>query len=181
MAVSHLSRFVMVHAVTERLGTTRGTSRLKHRVFIVGFPGQERRATVDDFNSERAYDWNAAHHNTVVGNEALVLDCAERYPSVNFYGLNPGIMKSNIMGGVLGEGTLALKLQQTIIGLLFQSVEQYAEKVLPLLVSPDIEVRSGAIFGRHGDPIHSNPALSDKSYLVRVTQESQKLAQRGLA
>lgn len=180
MAVSHLSRFVMVHAVAERFGTNRGVDRPKPRVFIMGFPGQEQRATVDDFNSERTYSWNAAHLNTVVGNEALVLDCAERYPSVNFYGLNPGIMKSNIMSGVLGEGTVALKLQQTIIGLLFQSVEQYAEKILPLLVSPDIEAYSGSMFGRHSDPIRSNAALSDKSYLMKVTHESEKLAQQGL-
>lgn len=181
MAISHLSRFVMVHAMVERLGKNLRSDKPKPRVFIWGFPGNDRKVALDDFNSERSYRWATAHYNTVVANEALVLDCAVRYPSVNFYGMNPGIMKSNIMGGLLGEGTLAQKLQQTIIGWLFQSVEQYAEKVLPLLVSPDIEEHSGAMFGRNGDPIHSNPSLLEKSYLMRVTDEAEKLAKRALA
>jgi hypothetical protein len=64
--------------------------------------------------------------------------------------------------------------------MLFQSVDQYAEKILPLLVSPDIENHSGSMFGRFGDPIHSNPSLLEKSYLMRVVAESEKLAKRAL-
>jgi len=178
MAVSYLSRFVLLRELAGRLGTTRSAGKPKPRVYVMGFPGQDRKATLDDFNSERAYRWSIAHSNGVVGNEALVLDSAERYPSFNVYGLNPGVMTSNIMSGVLGESTLALKLQQTVVGLLFQSPEQYAEKMLPLLVSPDIEGHSGAMFGRHGDPIHSNPSLLQRPYLKRVVEESEKLASR---
>jgi len=180
MAVSYLSRLVMVHDMAERLGKNRTAGKPKPRVFVMGFPGSDRKATLDDFNSEGRYHWQTAHMNTVVGNEALVLDCADRYPSVNFYGLNPGLIKSNILAGVLGEGTLAQKLQQMIIGFLFQSAEEYAEKILPLLVSTDIENRSGAMFGRNGDPIHANPSLLQKSYLMKVVQESEKLAKKAL-
>jgi hypothetical protein len=67
-----------------------------------------------------------------------------------------------------------------IIGFLFQSAEEYAEKILPLLVSTDIENRSGAMFGRNGDPIHANPSLLQKSYLMKVVQESEKLAKKAL-
>jgi hypothetical protein len=35
--------------------------------------------------------------------------------------MNPGVMKTNIMGGILGEGSIVHKLQQTIIGWLFQT------------------------------------------------------------
>ena len=46
------------------------------------------------------------HMNTVAGNEMLVLDSAKRYPSANFFGLNPGIVKTNIRANLVGEGTL---------------------------------------------------------------------------
>jgi hypothetical protein len=89
MATSYLSRLVIVREPEARLGKSRGAGRPKPRVFIMGFPGKEREATLDDFNSERDYSLSIAHSNTVVGNEALVLDAATRYPSVNFFGLNP--------------------------------------------------------------------------------------------
>ncbi len=76
---------------------------------------------------------------------------------VNFYGMNPGIIKSNIMSGVLGDNSVLLKIQQTVMGILFQSAEQYAKKITPLLVSPDIEQYSGAMFGRHGGPYSFKP------------------------
>ena len=181
MAVSCLSRRIIVHEVASRLGVLRAAAASKPRVFIMGFPGKERRATVEDFNSERTYEWFQAHLNTVVGNEALVLECAARYPSLAVFGLNPGIMKSNIMAGLLGEGSLLLALQQATIGLVFPSVEQYAQRMLPLLWSADIEQHSGAMFGRLGDAIRSNPSLQDPAYLARVIEEAEKLAQRGLA
>jgi NAD(P)-dependent dehydrogenase (short-subunit alcohol dehydrogenase family) len=180
IAVSHLSRFVMVREMADRLGKSRSAGKPKPRVFVWGFPGQDSKATLDDFNSEGTYRWKTAHSNTVVANEELVLDSAQRFPTVNFYGMNPGIISSNIMAGVLGEGTLALKVQQTIIRMLFQSAEEYAEKVLPLLVSPDIEDHSGSMFGRHVDPIHTNRSLLQKPYLQRVVDASEKLAKKAL-
>lgn len=181
MAVSHLSRFVLIRDLADRLGKNRSPGKHKPRVFIWGFPGQDRKATLDDFNSEANYRWQIAHYNTVVANEALVLDSAERYPGANFYGMNPGVISSNIMAGVLGEGSLALKLQQMIIGMVFQSAEKYAEKILPLLVSSDIEDHSGTMIGRHGDPIYANSSLLEKPYLQKVRAESEKLAKRALS
>ena len=108
MAVSHLSRFVLVHQIVERLGKNLSSGKPKPRVFIMGFSGKDRKATLDGFNSALRYHWPTAHSDTVVGKEALVMDCADRYPSVNFYGLNPGIMRSNIMSGNLGDGFFAL-------------------------------------------------------------------------
>ena len=178
MAVSALSRFVLVRELADRLGKNRSEGKPKPRVFVWGFPGKDQKATLNDFNSESRYVWHTAHSNGVVVNEALVLDSAVRYPTLNFYGMNPGIISSNIMAGILGEGTFRLKVQQTIMGLLFQGAEEYAGKVLPLLVSPDIEHHSGAMFNRHGDPIHANPSLLQKPYLQRVVEESEKLAKK---
>jgi len=179
MAISYLSRFVIVRNIANRIGKSLNSKTSKPRVFIMGFPGGLRDAILDDLNSEKTYNFLNAHYNTVVGNEALVLESAERYPTVNFYGLNPGLIKSNILTVMLGDGFLK-RLNQMIIGALFQSSEQYAEKILPLLVSPDIEQSSGFMFGRHGDPIYSNPKLMDKAYLTKLIEESEKLANKGL-
>ena len=93
--------------------------------------------------------------------------------------MNPGLIRSNILS-VLFNNRFLLRLNQIIIGLLFQSSEKYAEKIIPLLVSPDIEQSSGFMFGRNGDPIHSNPRLMDKSYLTKLIEESEKLIEKGL-
>lgn len=180
MAVSYLSRFVIVRELAPRLGGKRSAGRPKPRVFVMGFPGTNQKATLDDFNSEAHYGLTTAHANTVIGNEALVVDSASRWPDVNFYGLNPGIIKSGIITGVLGEGTFLFKLQQLLVGALLQSTGEYAEKILPLLVSPDIENASGAMFGRHGEPILASRCMSDGAYVQRVMEESEKLVRKAL-
>ena len=177
MAVSYLSRFVLVREIAARLGRNRDA---KPRVFVWGFPGTNQKGNIEDFNSESSYSMIAAHSNTVIGNEALVLDSAVRYPNVNFYGMNPGLIKSGIRAGVLGEGSLIFNLAEVVIGALFQSADEYAEKILPLLASPDIEAHSGTMFGRHGDPILASSSLSNESYLQKVIEESEKLSKKAL-
>lgn len=103
MAVSYLSRSVMVREMVPVIGSARTDGSSMPRICVMGFPGGPRVATPDNFNSKRPCDWERAHTNTVVGNEALVLDSAERYPHVRFHDLNPGIMTSHIMGDLLGE------------------------------------------------------------------------------
>ena len=89
----------------------------------MGFPGTDQTGSIDDFNSEHTYSLMTAHSNTVVGNEALVLDAAARYPAVNAYGLNPGLIKSNIRAAVLGDRTVLQMIMEAFIGLTFPSAE----------------------------------------------------------
>lgn len=180
LTVSYLSRFVIVRETAARLGRNRVAAGAKPRVFIMGYPGANQKGDLDDFNSENRYSLTAAHANTIVGNEALVLDSANRYRDVNFYGLNPGLMKSNIRAGVLGEGTLGQKLMELLIGSLFQSVEEYSKKMLPLFVSPDIENSSGVMFNRHGDAIHASTDLMNGAILQKVIQKSEALVRKAL-
>ena len=65
--------------------------------------------------------------------------------------------------------------QQTVIGLIFPSVERYAAKILPLLFAPEIDGRSGAMFDRNANPIFSNPYLTDRAYRTRVIEASEAL------
>ena len=182
LAVSYLNRFVMVREMARRLGSKRKEdAKYKPRIFVWGFPGTNQKGNLNDFNSESSYSLMAAHSNTVIGNEALVLDGAIRYPSVNFYGMNPGLIKSNIRSGTLGEGTLGLKLTEWVIGGLFPTLEEYTTIILPLLSSPDIESHSGAMFNRHGDPIYPSKSLASGSCLQQVHDQSERLASRVLS
>jgi hypothetical protein len=164
----------------ERLGTDRATIAAKPRVFIMGFPGANQTGSVDDFNSENRYDFLTAHMNTVIGNESLVLDARSRYPRVNFFGLNPGLIRTNIRAAVLGQGTFGQKIAETIIGFLFPRVEGYARALAPLLLSPEIETHSGAMFNRNGDAIHASANLESTPLLPRIIGKSEELAQRAL-
>jgi hypothetical protein len=102
LAISYLSRFVIVRGVAERLGVNRTEQISKPRVFVMGGPGVGIEGDPSDLNADRTNDYWHAHMNTVAGNEALVIDGASRYLGVNFYGLNPGLVKSNIRSHFLG-------------------------------------------------------------------------------
>lgn len=180
LAVSYLSRFVMLRDMAERLGTHRVAAAAKPRVFIMGFPGADQKFSLDDFNSERQYSLMTAHANTVMGNEALVLDSARRYPRLNCYGLNPGLMKSNIRAAVLGQGSLMQKAVELLIGALFPSVEEYSRRIVPLLISPDLEPHSGAMFNRHGEAIHASKSLQNAAAVQKIIQKSEELARKAL-
>ncbi|ROL68767.1 oxidoreductase [Pseudomonas chlororaphis] len=161
LAVSYLSRFVILREIASHLGTNRSAGRTKSRVIVVAYPGSGKIGNPDDFNSKISYKPIPAHMNTVAGNEALVLDAVKRYPNLTFVGLNPGLIKSNIRSNMLGAGSLKLRLMEWIIGLISQSADTYAERLTPLLISTDIEVRSGAMFDKKGQAIQPSPGMTE--------------------
>jgi hypothetical protein len=113
--------------------------------------------------------------NTVAGNEMLVLDAAKRYPNATFFGLNPGLIKTNIRDNFLGEGSFKSRFMETMIGFFTPSPEAYAERITPLLVSPDIEAHTGAMFDQKGDAIDPTPALTDQEHVERFLSESRAM------
>jgi NAD(P)-dependent dehydrogenase (short-subunit alcohol dehydrogenase family) len=178
MAVSFLSRLVILREIAPRLGTRRAAARTKPRVFIMGFPGTGQAGTLDDLNAERAYSAMPVHMNTVAGNEMLVLDAARRYPSVNFFGLSPGLIKTNIRSNFMGQHPLRYRLMEGMIGVLAPSADDYAKRMTPLLVSPDLEARSGVLFDRKGFAILPSSKLLDESYVRDYLSASEALASR---
>jgi NAD(P)-dependent dehydrogenase (short-subunit alcohol dehydrogenase family) len=180
LATSAMSRWVIVREMAPRLGRGRSSGRPKPRLFVWGLPGGERSLDLTDIESTRNYRWQTAHSNTVVFNEALVRDTVVRFPEINVFGMNPGVIKTNIMAGVLGQASLRLRVQQTLVGLLFQSAETYAEKVVPLVVHPALEDRSGSLFNRHAQPIEPNPWLVADDHCSRVVEAAEALSARVL-
>lgn len=114
LAISYLSRFVIVHGVADRLGAKRGGKSLKPRIFSLAGPGVGIIGDASDLNAERTNGFWVAHMNTVAGNEAIVLDGASRYPAINFYGLNPGMFKTDIRSHFLGKGSIKHRLVEAL-------------------------------------------------------------------
>jgi NAD(P)-dependent dehydrogenase (short-subunit alcohol dehydrogenase family) len=178
MAVSYLSRLVILREIAQRLGKDRPAAPMKPRVFIMGFPGVGQTGKSDDLNAEKSYGRWAAHMNTVAGNEMLVLDAAKRYPNASFFGLNPGFIKSNIRSNLFGGDTLLYRFIESMTGLMASGAETYAERLMPLLVSPDLEGHSGAMFDRKGRAILPSPKLTDSSYVHAFIAASEALVAR---
>jgi NAD(P)-dependent dehydrogenase (short-subunit alcohol dehydrogenase family) len=178
MAVSYLNRLVMLREMAPRLGTARAGERakLKPRIFSMGFPGTGQAGTLGDLNAERAYSAMTVHMNTVAGNEMLLLDAAKRYPNATFFGLNPGLIKTSIRDNFLGRGSIKSGVIETLVGWFTPSPEAYAERITPLLVSPDLESHSGAMFNRKGEAIEPSPKLAtDPHHRARFLSESEAL------
>jgi hypothetical protein len=133
---------------------------------------------VDDLNAEKSYSGMPVHMNTVAGNEMLVLDAAARYKNADFFGMNPGLIRTNIRDNFLGAGSMKSRIAEFLIGLLTPAVDTYAERILPLLVSPDLEGHSGAMFDRHGNAVLPTPKLLEPDYVSRFMAASQALVAR---
>jgi len=175
MAVSYLSRLVILREMAPRLATARRVAPMKPRVFVMGYPGTGQAGMPANLNGEKSYSATSMHMNTVAGNEMLVLDAARRYPNVKVFGLNPGLIKTEIRSNFLGEGTLRWRFVEWMIGLVNPSVETYAERLTPLLVSPDLERHSVAMFDQKGNAILPTPKLMDASYVNAFIAGSEAL------
>lgn len=176
LAVSYLSRLAVLRELAPRLRQARAAGRPRPRVFIMGFPGTGEAGDPDDLNAERGYQATKAHMNTVAGNEALVLDCARRYGHARFFGLNPGLIKTDIRSNLLGPGSLRHRAVEALIGLLTISAETYAERIVPLLVAPELEERSGAMFNQKARAILPSEVLSEERVTALLSASEELLA-----
>ena len=177
LAVSYLNRMVILRAIAPRLGTQRSKSSMKPRVFLMGYPGGGQIGTPDDLNAENSYKAMPAHMNTVAGNEMLVLDAARRYPHATFFGLNPGLIKTNIRDNFFGKGSLKSRAMETLIGLLTPTADTYAQRITPLLLTSDIEGHSGAMFNNKGQAILPSAGLTDE-HIRKFMAASEVVAAR---
>lgn len=174
LAVSYLNRLVMLRALAPRLAKQ---STARPRVFVMGYPGTGNIGAVDDLNAERSYKAMPVHMNTVAGNEMLVLDSATTYPQALFFGLNPGLIKTNIRDNFFGKDSLKSRAAEWLIGLLTPTADQYAQRIAPLLFSPDIAQFNGAMFNNKGKAILPSEGLS-KDHIRQFMAASTELIGR---
>jgi NAD(P)-dependent dehydrogenase (short-subunit alcohol dehydrogenase family) len=173
LAVSYLSRFVILNEIAPRLGKNRARAEARPRIFVMGFPGTEQKADAGDLNSEHSYKRMAVHANTVAGNEVLVVEAARRFPDVDVFGLNPGMVKTNIRENFFGS-RMALAVVEALTGFMMVAPEVYAERMVPLLVSRHLDGRSGAMFNNKAQAILPSPSVAATSYVTALTAASER-------
>jgi NAD(P)-dependent dehydrogenase (short-subunit alcohol dehydrogenase family) len=175
LAVSYLSRLVILRDIAPRMGSALPAGSRKPRIFVMGFPGSGQKATLDDLNSERSYGRMSAHMNTVAGNEALALDAAVRYPNVDVFGLNPGFVSTGIRSNLFGGKTWLYHLIEGPTSLLVNTADQYAERIAPLFLAPGLTGRSGAMFDDKARRVLPSRWL-DSANTARLISASERLA-----
>jgi len=188
VAVSYLSRLAILRGLSPRLGAARPDGAPRPRVFVMGSPGYGILGDPGDLNSEKTYQPMVAHAATVSGNEILVVGAKDRFPGPAFFGLGPGLISTEIRSNYLGDGSVTHRLVETSVGVMAQSPETYAKKIVPILFAPELEGRTGILFGsknrrgilRGGDqPILPTQDL-DEAYVDRFLSASEALLQRAL-
>jgi hypothetical protein len=147
-------------------------------VFIMGYPGTGQAGTLGDLNAEKSYGAITVHMNTVAGNEMLVVDAAKQHAHATFFGLNPGLIKTNIRDNFLGKDTFKSRFMETLISWFTPTAEVYAERVVPLLVTPELDAHSGAMFNQKGEAIQPSPKLAEDAHVARFLAESEALVSR---
>lgn len=177
MAVSYFSRLVIINETIARLGKNLPSTNAKPRVFIMGYPGAGNIGKADDLNSEKSYKALDVHLNTVAGNEMLVLDLAKKHKNINFYGLNPGLLPTNIRSNFMGANSIKFRLMEWIVSLISIGTKAYAERLTPLLISPDIENYSGVMFNQKGIAVLPSKGLTD-DYIENFMMASHSLLKK---
>ena len=183
LAVSYLSRLAFARRIVDKgFGSRRENQAQKPRIFVMGFPGENTTPTIDDFNSEKAYSVMPTHLNTVVGNEAMVAYLNKEFKgAVNVYGLNPGLIKTEIRDNYLGKGSLTSTIVETLIGFFNISPAGYAQHhLIHVIASPQLEDKPGAHIDQRRKLLPGNPYLAVEENQNRVMTESLKLIDKAL-
>lgn len=175
LAVSYLNRFVILNHLAHRLGQDKAN---KIRVFVMAYPGSGEIGQTDDLNWEHSYKAMAAHMNTVAGNEILVHYAAKVFPHFNTFGINPGVVKTNIRSNWIGDKKLLSGLLEGFIGMLNPTPVQFAEKLVPIMFTPELEVFNGALLTRAGKALHPSKSIQDKSHVNAFIQGSYALLEK---
>lgn len=174
LATSYLNRLEIIDNLAPRMRKGRNLPSFKPRIFLMGYPGSGELGTIDDLNQEQSYGFMKAHMNTVAGNEALVIAGAEKYPHINFFGLNPGIVKTSIRNNLLGENSWKSYIVEGVIGLFTQTPDDYASRIVPLFLASEIEKKSGSMFDNKGREIFASEGMS-KLYAEKYLKVSREL------
>lgn len=180
MAVSYLNRLVMLKEIVPKLRKTENSLGFKPRVFVMGYPGTGKLGTIEDLNQEKSYGAFKAHMNTVAGNEAMVLVAAERYPGLNVYGLNPGIVKTRIRETLFGENSWKSYIIEGVIGWFTKTADQYAARIAPLLVAPELETRTGTLYDDKGQGILPSDGMTPAYAASYIEASEELLKSKGL-
>lgn len=180
LAVSYLNRLAMTNIIAPKLKSSVNSFGFHPRVFFIGFPGKGQLGDLEDLNQEKKYNYYTAHMNTVAGNEALVVNSKDKFKNVKFYGLNPGIVKTNIRDNLFGKGSYLSSSIETVIGWFTYTPEQYASNMVPLLVAPELEKFNGVAFNNKAKEIPISKGMTPEHAGKIINESVDLLKKKGI-
>ena len=104
---------------------------------------------------------------------------ADQLPGPDYFGLNPGLIKTDIRANTLGAGSLAHKLTETVVGIFGQSPQQYARHIVPMLIADELDGRTGLLFNNKAKPILPSAGMTTE-YANRFIAASDTLLRRAV-
>ena len=165
MAVSYLSRLLLVRKLAEFKAN--GGVKKDLKIWVMGFPGVKSIPTnVEDLNAEKEYKQFGQHLNTVVGNESIVHHFKDK---LNIFGLNPGMISTDIRKNFLGGG-MKQKVFETVIGLITTSAKTYGQRTAMLMMSQELRGTSGLLFNQKCREIQANPWCNEANVEAFLAQ-----------
>ena len=99
---------------------------------------------------------------------------------VDAFGLNPGLVKTGIRSNFMGTGMLA-SFVESLISMFNITPEKYAEQIVPVIFSRELDGQSGKMFNQAGQAILPTPAMTNPEHVEALMAEAQALVQQGLA
>ena len=174
LAVSYMSRFVILNELIK----ARAIDGRK-RVFIMGYPGQNMEPTnINDINFDTTpYKQLAAHMNTVLFNEALVYELAQKHTDLHVFGLNPGLIRTKIRDNVHGgDSSWMGMVVEKLIDWLNPSTTTYAEHgLINLMASPLLDSITAKSFSRDLVELPPGPWVADRINREKAWKATQEL------
>jgi len=162
-AVSYFSRYVVLREMKEYLEKSAAKRGEAARVYIWGFPGSSAPIkSPDDPQFKQSYKQMDAHMNTVTFNEGLVYSFAKEAPQIAVFGVNPGLIQTDIRRNLVGYGFFG-NLIESFIGFTGRDMTAHVEDLTQVIASPELGLKvTGSIFNTLGEPIKPSAHFDDK-------------------
>jgi NAD(P)-dependent dehydrogenase (short-subunit alcohol dehydrogenase family) len=180
LAISYLSRFVILNEMIAKHMITN-----RKRIIIFGFPGNTLDLVIEnneDLNFEldngKHYSQLHAHKNTVVLNDCLVHELAQRYSDMHVFGVRPGLIKTSIRDNVHGgaANSLAGAIVEGMLGLFAISPDEFARRcILPLVARSGLNDSTAINFNQRGDVVITRGFASKEDKRKLAWELTEKL------
>lgn len=109
-----------------------------------------------------------------------MLEAAKRFPGIEVFGLNPGVVRTNIRTNFFKSQTVR-RIVEALTSFITLDPNVYAGRLVPLLVSPELKDRSGAIFNNKAEAILPSPRSTEPAYANALMVASRALVDRASA
>ncbi len=88
------------------------------------------------------------------------------------------MVKTNIRSNWIGDKKLLSGLLEGLIGIFNPTPTQFAEKLVPILFSPELEQHNGALLTREGKALYPSKGIQDTNHVNAFMQSSYKLLEK---